>query len=480
MKNKSLRSKLSLTYALLALLLVGSISLLINYFFKIQFNDYVIAQQKQNSQNIVNLVDRQYDSSTGKWNVSAVENIGMEALEQGIILKVKGLSGDTVWDATVHNNGLCVQMLRKMEQYTQSHNPSLKGGYVQNRYDLLENFKKIGEADIGYYGPYYYTSNDVNFLNGINTILMIVGIVSLAVALLLGTIMSGRISRPISKTVRAASEISKGNFRQRINENSKTREISQLTTTVNALAESLEKQQKLRKTMAADVSHELRTPLANLQSSLEAMIDGVWEPSGDRLESCHEEILRLNRLVGDIENLEKAEAENAVLNVTEFDVTQLCRHIVHNFEPDFYKKGIALRLLGDAAVLRADRDKISQVINNLLSNALKYTPEGGHVDINVKNGKDAVELTVGDDGIGISPEDLSNIFERFYRTDKSRNRQTGGSGLGLSITKAIVDAHGGSIGAASKSGKGAVFTVRLPNRNPATEPPNFPGRSPFL
>ena len=465
MKSKSLRSKLSLTYAMLALLLVGVISLLINYFFRIRFNDYVIAQQKQNNQNIVNLVNRQYDASTEKWNVGAVENIGMEALEQGIILKVKDLSGSTVWDATVHNNGLCVQMLRRMEQYTQSHNPYLKGGYVQNRYDLTENFKKIGEADIGYYGPYYYTSNDVTFLNGVNAILVIVGIVSLAVALLLGAVMSGRISGPISKAVRAASEISKGNFRQRIKEKSTTSEINQLTATVNDLAESLEKQQKLRKTMAADVSHELRTPLANLQSSLEAMIDGVWEPSGERLESCHEEILRLNRLVGDIENLERAEAENAVLNLTEFDVTELARRIAHNFEPDFYKKEVKLNLTGDAAVIRADRDKISQVITNLLSNALKYTPEEGRVDIGVKSAESTVTLSVGDNGAGIPPEDLPNIFERFYRADKSRNRRTGGSGLGLSITKAIVDAHKGKIDVTSEPGKGTMVTVSIPISN---------------
>lgn len=462
MKVNSLRTKLSLTYAMLALLLVGIISFFVNYFFKIQFNDYVIAQQKQTNQNIVNLVDKQYDASTGKWDVSAVENIGMNALDQGIILKVRDLSGNTVWDATVHNNGLCMQMLQQMEKYTESQNPHLKGGYAQTQYDLTDNFKKVGEADIGYYGPYYYTSNDVGFLNKINTILVAVGAASLILAFLLGAMMSKRISRPIAKAIRAASEISKGNYKQRIEEKSTTREIRQLNATVNDLADSLEKQQKLRKTMAANISHELRTPLANLQSSLEAMIDDIWEPSGERLESCHEEILRINRLVGDLEKLERAEAENAVLNIEKIDLTELARHIVHNFEPDFYKKGVKLILIGHAVTIRADKDKISQVIVNLLSNALKYTPEGGHVEIEVKSTVYSAELIVRDTGNGISPEDLPNIFERFYRADKSRNRLTGGSGLGLSIAKAIVEAHGGSIGVTSELNKGAVFTVQLP------------------
>jgi two-component system sensor histidine kinase BaeS len=270
-----LRSKLTLSYAVLALLLVAVISLCVNIFFKIQFNDYVIEQQKQNNQSIVNLVEKQYDTGAGNWNVSAVENIGMNALDQGIILKVKDTTGNTVWDATVHNNGLCVQMLSQMAEYTLSHNPNLKGGYEQTSYSLTTNFRRVGEADIGYYGPYFYTSNDVHFLNSINTILVVVGLISLLMALILGAVMSKRISRPISKAVQAATEISKGNFKQRIEEQSTTREINQLTNTVNDLADSLEKQQNLRKTMAADVSHELRTPLASLQSSIEAMIDGI-------------------------------------------------------------------------------------------------------------------------------------------------------------------------------------------------------------
>lgn len=457
-----LRTKLSFTYAALALLLVGIISLFINYFFKIQFNDYVIAQQKQSNQSIVNLVEKQYDASNGTWNVGAIENIGMSALDQGIILKVKDLNGNDVWDATIHNNGLCMQMLSQMAQYTQKYNPNLKGGYVQTGYILTNDFQKIGQADIGYYGPYFYTSNDVSFINKINTILAIVGIASLALAFLLGAVMSRRISRPISKAVEAASEISRGNFKQRIKEQSTTREIKQLTTTVNGLADSLEKQQQLRKTMAADVSHELRTPLASLQSSLEAIIDGIWEPSRERLESCHEEILRINRLVGDLERLERVEAENAILNMTELDLSELAQHIVNNFETDFFKKGVKLNFVCDSVPIMADRDKISQAIINLLSNALKYTQKGGCVELQIRNDGRSVKLIVSDTGNGIPPDDIPNIFERFYRADRSRNRLTGGSGLGLAITKAIVEAHKGSISVSSELDKGTVFTVSLP------------------
>lgn len=458
----SLRSKLSLTYVAMALLLVASISFCINLFFRVQFNDYVKSQLKQQSENIVSLVEKQYDSSSEQWNTNAIENIGMNALEQGIILKVKDSAGQTVWDATVHNNGLCVRMLEQMAQNMKSQNPNFKGGYEETTFTVVSNYKNVGEADIGYYGPYYYTNNDIQFLNRINIVLVVIGIISLFFAILLGSFMSSRISRPIAKAICAASEISKGNFKERIQETSDTREINQLTDSVNNMAESLEKQQTLRKTMAADVSHELRTPLATLQSSLEAMIDGIWEPSNERLESCHEEILRINRLVGDLEKLEKAEADNAVLELTEFDLTELISHIIHNFEPDFYKKGVTINFTGDAETIQADQDKISQVIINLVSNALKYTLEGGKVKIEVKSMAKTVELIVRDTGYGIPPEDLPNIFERFYRADKSRNRLTGGSGLGLTITKSIVEAHKGTIRVKSEISKGTEFQVILP------------------
>ena len=175
-------------------------------------------------------------------------------------------------------------------------------------------------------------------------------------------------------------------------------------------------------------------------------------------------VLSFNRMVGDLEKLEKAEADNAVLERSEFDLTELVSHIIHNFEPDFYKKGVAIGFTGNAETIRADPDKISQVLINLISNALKYTPEGGKVEIEVKSMSKAVELIVRDTGYGIPPEDLPNIFERFYRADKSRNRLTGGSGLGLTIAKAIVEAHKGSIRVKSERNKGTEFQVVLPKR----------------
>jgi signal transduction histidine kinase len=283
----------------------------------------------------VNLVEKQYDVSSGDWNRYAIENIGMNALEQGIILKVKDTGGQTVWDATVHNNGLCVRMLEQMAQNMKRQNPNFKGGYEETTFLAVSNQKNIGEADIGYYGPYYYTNNDIEFLNRINTVLVVIGFASLFFAFILGSFMSRRISRPISKAIRAAAEISKGNFKERIKETSDTREISQLTDSVNNMAESLEKQQTLRKTMAADVSHELRTPLATLQSSLEAMIDGIWEPDNKNLVRCHSETIRLGKLIKDLEELAKFEGEIINLTMDNYDISNQVESVLLDFDAAF-------------------------------------------------------------------------------------------------------------------------------------------------
>jgi two-component system, OmpR family, sensor histidine kinase BaeS len=287
-----IRAKLTVSYALLALLLVAALSLCINILFNAQFTGYVVNQQKEKVQSIVGLVQNQYTENSSRWNKTAVEDVGMSALGQGMILKVKDRTGKTVWDATVHNNGICAEMLRQMAANMLRQYPNFKGGYTQKSYRLMAGFKQVGTADVGYYGPFYYTANDLDFLNRVNAVLAAVGVAALLLALLLGGIMSARISKPLSRVTFAAAEISKGRYSQRIEREAGTREIAQLTATVNELARSLELQETLRRQMSADVAHELRTPLASLQSALEAMIDGVWVPSAERLSACHAEMLR--------------------------------------------------------------------------------------------------------------------------------------------------------------------------------------------
>ncbi len=306
------------------------------------------------------------------------------------------------------------------------------------------------------------TNNDVTFINTLNKLNLAAGVLCMLFALVLGLLMAQRLSMPISRVINTAEMISRGYLTGRIKEKSTTIEICRLIDTINNLAQSLENQETLRKRLTADVAHELRTPLATLRSYLEAMIDGIWEADPARLKSCHEEIMRITRMVGDLEMLAKYDSDNLVLNKVSFDLLELTRHVVGNFESDYLKKGVTINFIGKEKWICADKDKINQVISNILSNALKYTPSGGTVDVTVKEGKDSGEIKIKDNGTGIGEDDLPFIFERFYRADKSRTRLTGGSGIGLAIARSIVEAHKGNIEVRSKLNEGTEFTVILP------------------
>jgi signal transduction histidine kinase len=291
----------------------------------------------------------------------------------------------------------------------------------------------------------------------------------MTLAVLIGFISARRITIPLARVADATQRIARGQRNVLIGEKTRVRELDGIASSVNDLSRALREQEALRRRLTADMAHELRTPLATLQSHLEALLDGVWQPDAARLSGLHEEILRINRLVADLEKLAHVEADGGGLNRIVTDIGALVAGIVRNHEPQFREKGVTLRLApppggtaGGATTCAVDPDKLSQAVINLLSNALKYTPAGGTVDVRVEKLSPGIEIRVADTGIGIGPQDLHRVFERFYRTDDSRSRETGGIGIGLSIAKAIVEAHGGTISAASQPGRGSAFTIALP------------------
>jgi len=457
----SLRTKLSLTFVFIALLSVSMTSIMANFLLEKQFRKYVVQKLETENKEIVSLISQQYIEKSN-WRTDVIENIGVTALEKGLIVKVKDASGKTIWDATKHNSGMCNEMLANMAKNMLSRYPHWQGGYLENKYPVTSNFNEVGTIEIGYYGPFYYNDSDLYFINTLNNALIWIGIISLLLSLLLGVLFSKRLSAPIAKVIETAKLIAKGDFRQKSSDKSSTKEIQELIVTINNLAESLETHEKLRKQLTADVAHELRTPMATLQSHLEAMMDGIWQPTADRLKSCHEEIIRVNKMIGDLGLLAKFEGQNLVLNKTNFNVTELVAGIVTNFESEFVNKGMNICYSGEDETIFADRDKITQVFINLISNSLKYTQPGGTVEIHVESHENAVVITVRDNGQGIPKDDLPHIFERFYRADKSRNRLTGGAGIGLTIVKSIVDAHQGAIIVHSELNTGSVFMVSIP------------------
>jgi two-component system, OmpR family, sensor histidine kinase BaeS len=456
----SLRRKLSSSYILLIIICVILISSLSNFFLNRHFRNYVIQQQEKKNKAIVEDINRQY-TSNGKWNIDLINNIGLEAIEDGLFITIKDLSGNMVWDAETYNFDKCEIVKKQLTSNMISRYPKWEAMYTKDKYDVLNTSLKVGTIEIGYFGPFYYTDSDILYLNTLNRILIGVGSAALIIALILGLIMARGLSTPILKVIDTAEMISSGNYSKKIDSKTDIAEINKLILTVNNLGSSLYSQESLRKRLTRDVSHELRTPLTTLQSHMEAMIDGVWDPTIERLTSCQEEILRLKRLVGDLENLSEYESESLMLDKTTFDLGEVIKNIVYNFENEFINKGVKLIFNEKKINLFADKDKISQVIVNLLSNALKYTKEGGEVIVKLSEDKDYVIVSVKDKGIGISEKDLPFIFERFYRVDESRDKSTGGAGIGLAIAEAIVQAHGGTISVESKIGKGTEFIVKV-------------------
>lgn len=457
----NLRTKLTAAITATALICVLLIGIFSNIQLEKHFKDYVQKNQETKNQEIVKLINTKLLRTDGL-DPKAVEEVGVYALEQGLILQAWDLNGKSIWDAYNYNDGMCQQITQNMSKNMMSHYPEWQGQLMTKRFDLTRGTAKIGVVDISYYGPFYFTDSDLMFIKALNNIFIGVGLFSLLLAVVFGAFVAKRISTPITRVIKTAKAISEGNYEDRSLVKTSTSEISQLAHTVNDLAVTLERQEKLRKRLTGDVAHELRTPMATLQSHMEAMIDGIWEPTTERLTSCHEEITRITRLVSDLEKLAHYESENLILNKTKFIAAEWMTRLLQNYETVFGQKGVALVLDCDESELFADRDKLSQVMINLLMNALKFTPAGGTVTVQIKSEKAQCDIRVSDTGQGIADQDLPHIFERFYRGDVSRNRETGGSGIGLTLVKAIAEAHGGAVAVTSESNVGTTFSLTIP------------------
>lgn len=289
------------------------------------------------------------------------------------------------------------------------------------------------------------------------------GLVGVGVALLLAFFLSRRITAPVQSLASAARRLGEGDFTQRAVVNSRD-ELGELASTFNSMAAELERADKLRRDLVADVAHELRTPLSNIRGYLEGIQDGVVKADEATLKLIYEEVQLLSRLVEDLHELALAESGGLSLDKQVCDLRELAQDVASAMGYQIAAKGLKLKLeLAELpALVSADRQRIGQALRNLLDNSISFTPEGGDITLSVQCTGNDVSVSVADTGTGIPPEDLPYIFERFYRVDKSRSRASGGSGLGLTITKRLVEAHGGQLTVESTPGKGSRFTFTLP------------------
>jgi len=287
-------------------------------------------------------------------------------------------------------------------------------------------------------------------------------LVMILVACGLGYIVAGRLSRPVARAVERTKRICRREYDLEPAKPSGIREMDDLTRGVEELGRSLAEQERLRQRLMTDVVHELRTPLTVVRTQIEAIADGVWEASPERLALCVSEMERLSGLIRDVESVTRMEGDAVAIKPEPVDLSAFLSSVLDAFRPLFGRTGVALRRsLAPGLCAAVDEDRFRHVMDNLLSNALRYTPKGGWVEVRLLRREEAV-IEVQDSGSGISPQDLPHVFDRFYRADESRARVTGGRGVGLSIARAVAEAHGGTISVESEIGVGSCFTVTLP------------------
>lgn len=313
-------------------------------------------------------------------------------------------------------------------------------------------------------GPNRALDLEASFHAAINEVIGVATVVAVAAALVVSAFTTGRIIGPLRTMMQASRRIAGGDYHQRVHVASED-ELGDLATSFNRMAEALELTEQRRLDLIGDVAHELRTPLSSVRATMEGLTDGVLDPEPATFLGVQREVARLQRLVHDLEELSRAEAGQLPLSRHLAAPAELIELAAERLRPQFEDKGVALQVQvpENLPPVLVDPARIMQVLLNLLGNALHYTPPGGRVTVGTVVGRNHLLITVEDTGIGISQGDLPHIFERFYRVDRSRSRAGGGSGVGLTISKHLVEAHGGSIQAESPGlDQGSRFSFTIP------------------
>ncbi len=291
------------------------------------------------------------------------------------------------------------------------------------------------------------------------TVLAGAGIAAL-VAVAVAVLVSRRVTRPVVVLTDAARRLEAGDGGARAGATAAPGELGELARAFDQMADTLRRQDDLRRTLVADVAHELRTPATILRASCEELVDGLAEPTPARLSSLHDEVLRLGRVIDDLEALASAQAAGLHLQRTQVDLAEVASHAATLLRPSLDDAGLTLSVVTKPVRVEGDPDRLHQITTNLLTNALKFTPRGGSVTLSVGPIEGLAELAVSDSGAGIAADEQPHVFERFWRGAGATG--SAGSGIGLAVVAELVSAHGGRVSVESMPGQGTSFIVLLP------------------
>jgi len=309
-------------------------------------------------------------------------------------------------------------------------------------------------------------SPESRFLNSVNRAILLGALAALAVALVIGIVLARTISQPVREVTTATQKVASGDLGYQVPVRTKD-ELGALASSFNKMSTDLDAANKQRRQMTADIAHDLRTPLSVILGYMESLAAGKLEPTPETFEVMYDKGLHVQHLIDDLRILALADAGELTLNIRPVDPATLLEHtaLAHMIQAKEKNIDIRVEAAEDLPEIDVDLDRMTQVLGNLISNALRYTPEGGEIALLADAGGNLVRLRVRDNGSGIQPEDIPHIFDRFYRSDSARRQDREGSesGLGLAIAKSIVTANGGTIDVSSIIGEGTTFTITLPS-----------------
>jgi signal transduction histidine kinase len=455
MAKRSFALRLTAAFVGVGIASAAVAALLVNEEFGRRFAGYLDDRQLAQEQQVATALADEY-GATGDWSSANLSPVGGLIAMEGGTLEVRDVSGSTVWVADASTTGTDPAMHRAMMG---------AGPLGPERTLPIEVRGNV----VGYAAMRLPTEgllpHDVSFRDSVNRLLLFGAIAAAAVALLLGLVLARRTIAPARALTSAARAFARGDRVSRI-ASDRDDEFGEMADAFDAMADTVDEEDRIRRTFASDVAHELRTPLAILRTSVESIQDDVVAPDAASMASLHEEVLRMSRLVEDLETIAQADAARFSLRRAPVDLGHEVATVEDGFRDRFDAGGIEVRSAVEDVVVDGDAVRLRQIVSNLLSNALKFTPAGGRVTVSVVGRDHTAVLEVSDTGPGIPPDEIGRVFDRFYRGPSVR---AGGSGIGLAVVRDLVRAHGGEVSVESEPGRGSRFLVVLPRASGSVE-----------
>ncbi|MFO7887007.1 MAG: HAMP domain-containing sensor histidine kinase [Eubacteriales bacterium] len=450
-----LSKKMFLYFSALALILIILFFTTSKYIFNASFENYKLNTVENENKEYINLVEEIYKENNG---IISNEDLSLikSSIKDRVELKFLDNQDKLIWEITMKMPGGNMGIGQGRGQ---------ADNISYDTYGITNDSQNYGNLKIGRLGRYNLSEEDINFQDDLNNGILFISLTAVLITIIISTVFSRQISKPILKIKESTQRIRDKKQNWEIKEKTKTYELDELLKTINSLGKTLEAQENLRVRLTSDVSHELRTPLNVMQNQIEAMQDGIIEINKEKLEEVRQEVLRLSNLAKDLENLTDISNYNLQLNLTETDLSEFIKGELINFKNSLNKDVVEVDFINKSdskIILMIDKNKFKQVLLNLFSNAEKYSKDKLHIRVEVEELKENALIKVIDKGMGISETSKDFIFERFYREEKSRNRGTGGAGLGLSIVKGIVEAHNGEILLNTDNKEETEFIIKIP------------------